>query len=290
MKKPSSPGLRLVVASLVAHTVSQAALISHDSFTGYTPGYLPANPSPAVTGYTGSWGDAAFGNAEPAITSGSLTYGDGLYAGSSGDMVSKGADAGGIGADNSGRTFRLLDSTLAVGATTSGTLYLSWLFQTGNENAAANPNTYQTLALWNGDAGTDSLRDFEAGIAGGDFATGNYGYRVDSNTPVNLGVAADATVHLFVAKFELNATADSDSVTVWLDPALGGTGDPTGGFTLSGRNLAWDRLVLSDFASNSSAWDEVRWGSDFNSVTVPEPATAALGSLAVLILLRRRRN
>jgi hypothetical protein len=95
---------------------------------------------------------------------------------------------------------------------------------------------------------------------------------------------------LFVVKFDLSAAAASDSVTVWLNPTLGGVGDPTGGIAVSGVDLAWNTLMFSDYDGNSAAWDEVRWGTDFNSVTtIPEPTSALLGSFGVLALLRRRR-
>lgn len=289
MKKPSSPVRAIAAAVVLAPALSEATVLSHDSFTGYSAGELPTQ-NPAVTGYTGAWTDVAFGDAEPSITIGSLIYGDSLYAGSSGDKVSKGPDAAGIAAGNSGRSERLLDSSLVVTNATAGTVYVSWLFQTGNQNTATQPAIYQTFGLWNGTGGTDANRDFEAGIASGDFGGTNYAFRLNNSGSFvgNLGVAADSNVHLFVARFVLGATAGSDSVTVWLDPILGG-GTPTGGVTFSGTDIAFDRLVFSDYASNSSAWDEVRWGTDFDSVTVPEPASALMGAFGLLALLRRRR-
>lgn len=258
----------LFAAGFAMPVTSMAAILSQDSFSAYTVGAELPGLNPTITGYLGAWGDIAFGNAEPAVFAGSLAYGNASYTAGGGDKVGKTADAAGIAAANCGRVERLLESSLAVtNATTGTTLYLSWLFQTGNEGTAANANTYQTLALWNGTAGTDSLRDFEAGIALGDFATANYGFRVDNNAPGNLNVAPDANVHLFVAKFVLSDQALSDSVTVWIDPVLG-AGEPAGGVTLSGKDLAFDRLVLSDYASNSSAWDEIRWGTTFDNVTV----------------------
>ncbi len=290
--KKSKTG-RLLLALVACGAVSaQAALLSSESFSGYTIGaQLPDDtPSPTVTGYTGDWAGAAFGTEQAIVTSGSLVYGGAGYAAGTGDHVARPADTGGIGAGNSGRSYRMLDSSLVVDSSTAGTLYLSWLFQTGNENAAGNPDVYQVLGLWNGDAGNDGLRTFEGGIASGDFGTAGYGFRAQNNAAGNLGVAADSSVHLFVAKFDLSATAASDSVTVWLDPTLG-AGDPSGGVTISGKDLAWDRLTISDYASNSSAWDEVRFGTSFDDVTViPEPATIGLAGLCgVGILFVRRR-
>lgn len=248
---------------------ARAQYLSHDPFASYTFGAeLQAAGAPAIAGYSGAWTDIDFGDAEPAVSAGSLVHPNPQHAGSTGDKVASAADGAGISAANSGRVFRLLDGSLAAGDATSRTLYLSWLFRTGNENAAPNSNTYQTLALFNGST-TDANRSFDAGIAAGDFATGNYAFRVvNSASHVgNLGVASSAAVRLFVAKFTLSTGNNADSVTVWIDPGLG-AGEPSGGVTRSGFNLRFDRLALSDYASNSSAWDEIRWGSTFDSVTV----------------------
>lgn len=253
---------------------SYAQLTSSETFSGYTAGVeLPTDiPSPAVTGYTGNWTDIDFGDAEPFTEAGSLSYGGAGYAAGLGNHIAKGADTAGTGAGNSGRVYRLLDNTLKVDDTTAGTIYLSWLFKTGNENAAANANAYQTLALYNTST-ADGNRNFDAGISVGDFGTADYGYRVKNNLSLgggSLGVATDSGVHLFVAKFVLSATASSDSVTVWVDPALG-AGEPAGGVAVSGINLQFDRLAFSDYASDSSAWDEIRWGTSFDGVTITAP-------------------
>jgi len=75
-----------------------------------------------------------------------------------------------------------------------------------------------------------------------------------------------------VVKFNLSSTPLTDSVTVWVDPVLG-AGEPAGGTTVAAVDLNWDRLALSDYEGNSAAWDEIRWGSSFDSVTLnPNPA------------------
>ncbi|HEY8961098.1 MAG TPA: PEP-CTERM sorting domain-containing protein, partial [Luteolibacter sp.] len=193
-------------------------------------------------------------------------------------------------AGNSGRVYRTLDSTLAVTGTTSGTLYMSFLFQSGQETGIT---TYQTVHLNQGTNG-DANRAFDLGItSNGDLDGNEYGFGVNGNygvgTAQELG-AANTSTHLFVVKFDLSTAVGGDSVTVWLDPTLGGAGDPTGGITVSGQNLVWNTLMLSDYDGNSASWDEIRWGTDFASVTVPEPASAMLGSFGALALLRRRRK
>lgn len=251
-----------------------SGLVSFEPFAAYPPGVELEGQNPTVNGFTNGWvNPGAFGQVTPITSTGSLVYsGSGYHAGIGG-KVGAVADTDGVFNTNSGRVERLLATNLKATDLSSQTLYLSWLFKTGNEGSGTYPNNYQVLGLWNGTSGNDALRRFQAGIALVDFATGNYAFRVNgaSGTPVNLGVAPDANVHLFVAKFVLNPAVNSDSVTVWIDPTLG-AGEPTGGALVAGTNLAFDRLTISDYSGNSSQWDEIRWGTSFDSVTVTAPA------------------
>lgn len=264
--KPSL--IQLLAAALLLPSAASAALLSQDSFSGYGLGELPFVTNPAVTGYTGNWLDVDWGDAEPAVTAGSLAYAGANYATGSGNKVSvPNSVAGGETArGNSGRAYRLLDSSLTVTDTTVGTLYLSFLFQSGQQTGATN---YQTLALYNTDT-ADVNRNFDIGLitSAGFGQTGTqYNFGTD-NAYTSTGVAADTNVHLLVVKFDLSATAASDSVTVWVDPVLGAGEPTTGGVTVTGKDLTWDRLTLSDYDGNSCAWDDIRWGATFDNVTV----------------------
>jgi hypothetical protein len=279
--------LFLMAAGILLPQSAISAVTSHDSFEigagAYTVGEVPGQ-NPSIDGYSGAWTDVDFGNAEPAVTAGSLVYGNSQYIGSSGGHV---ANLNTTDTQNTvGRSFRVLDSTLAVNGTTNGVRYLSFLFQNGNNGTAV----YQALGLYNGTT-ADANRAFEVGNASSNFGSTDFGFRVnDNNATRDTFAAIDSTVHLFVVKFDLSSAATSDSVTVWFDPTLGGEGDPTGGTTFSGLDLQFDRLALSKYGSNTAAWDEIRWGTDFNSITIPEPSAALLGGLGMLALLRRRRN
>jgi hypothetical protein len=257
-----------------------SGLVSHDSYAtggGYAIGELPLQ-NPAVTGYDGAWTDVDFGNAEAEVIAGSLTYANPLYLGSSGDHVGKAADAAGIGVANSGRVYRKLAPAQVVANNTTGTRYLSWLYRNGNENAVAQPYIHSVLSLYQNTGGANpsgdaARRTFEAGISDADFATTNFGFRYNDLQVGDLGVAVDGNVHLFVVKLDLSDASGGDTLTVWIDPSLG-SGDPAGGNSLSGLDIAFDSLAFSDYASNSVAWDEVRWGSSFDSVTLnPNPGT-----------------
>ena len=268
-------GLLTTSATATVFTFAEwSGLVSHDAFdtsAGYTVGELPLQ-DPTVSGYTGPWADVDFGDAEPAVSSGSLAYPDPLYLGSSGDQVGKAADTAGIDTANSGRTYRKLAPPLVVAGNTSGVRYLSWLYRNGNESAAANPYVHSVLSLYQdtggaAPSGDAAQRTFEAGISDADFATTNFGFRYNNLTVGDLAVPVDADVHLFVVKFDLSANSASDGVTVWIDPQLG-SGEPAGGISLTNLDVVFDSLAFSDYASNSTSWDEVRWGSNFDSVTL----------------------
>ena len=299
MNSPKTTRAALVLASLLVPSLAHASTTSLESFTGYTAGVQideGANlPSPTVAGYTGNWTATNFGTQQPSVNASSLTYSDPLYVGSSGGSVGvpNNTTGGEIAAANSGRVYRTLDSTLTVNGTTAGTIYMSFLFQSGQETGLT---TYQTLHLNQGTNG-DANRTFDLGITtNGDLDGNEYGFGVNGNygtgTAQELGTA-NASVHLFVVKFDLSASAGGDSVTAWFDPTLNGVGDPAGGVTVAGQDLVWDTLMLSDYDGNSASWDEIHWGTDFNSVTVaavPESSSALLGSLGVFALMRRRRK
>ncbi|MEX1048883.1 MAG: immunoglobulin domain-containing protein [Akkermansiaceae bacterium] len=264
---------KYLTAALLLPSAANAQLLSQDSFSGYGLGELPFVTNPAVTGYTGTWLDVDFGDAEPAVTAGSLVYGGENYAAGSGNKVAvaNNITGGEIVTANSGRVFRLLDSSLTVTDTTAGALYMSFLFQSGQETGAT---TYQTLGLYQGNT-ADGSRNFDIGLTTNGGQTGTaYNFGTD-NTYTSTGIAADTNVHLLVVKFELSETAASDSVTVWVDPVLGAD-EPTGGTIVTGRTFTWDRLVFSDYDGNSCAWDDVRWGNTFANVTTDSVLPATL--------------
>ncbi|HLP77827.1 MAG TPA: PEP-CTERM sorting domain-containing protein [Candidatus Paceibacterota bacterium] len=267
---------------------ANAQLTSYEPFSGYTIGaqVTVTTPSPATSGYTGNWTAIDWGDGHPVVNSGPLSYSGAGYAGGVGNHI--GLANAAFDQPNSGRMYRLLDSSLAATASTTGTRYLSWLFQSGNQGVT----TYQMLDLYNSNT-ADPNRNFTAGITQNG---GNSGSQYDfgvAEAYTSTGVSVDTGVHLFVVKFDFSASAASDNVTLWLDPTLG-AGDPaTGGIVVSGKDLVFDRLAISDYDENSANWGEIRWGTTFDSVTtaaVPEPSTFALMGLGALGFLLRRKH
>lgn len=251
---------------------AQATVLSTETFTGYTPGDISGQGS-AIAGYTGNWTAADFGNQHILVSSTSA-------------YVPTSISPSEIDASNSGRDYRLLDSTLAVNNTTVGSLYLGFLFQSGQETGAT---TYQTLSLGNGSTADGSQAIMFGLMNNGGLSGTSYGFGVYNANYTSTGVAADTGTHLLVARFDLSATAASDSVTFWVDPT-----SETGGQTVSGQDIAFDRLVLSDYDGNSASWDNITWGTTFADVApVPEPSTMALagfGGMALLFLRQRNKR
>ncbi len=278
---PLSTSLRVLFATAaIGGSVARADLLSTESFSGFTVGkqIQTAIPSSAVAGYTGDWTGVDFGAAKPTAFLGSLVYSDPRYLPTGGDKVGvlPNTSGGEITANNSGRVYRLLDNTLKVTDSTVGTRYLSFLFVSGQQTGAT---TYQMLSLYDGGT-ADAARNFDVGVTtNGGLAGTQYNFGVD-NSYTNTGVTATTAVRLVVVKFSLSATAAQDSVTVWVDPVLG-AGEPAGGTTVTGKNITFDRLALSDYDGNSAGWDEIRWATTFDEATlgpVPPTSTPAPGT------------
>ncbi|MCC5842965.1 MAG: PEP-CTERM sorting domain-containing protein [Verrucomicrobia bacterium] len=140
----------------------------------------------------------------------------------------------------------------------------------------------------------DNRARFGFGINGSDYV-----YTLDGRTgaPVNGSVAGAPVGTVFlVAKFDVT----NGLFSMWANPDLDGS-SPAGGtliadnvsFTRTGADFANDIQVAGLFTNWSGVGlDEVRLGTDFTSVAIPEPSTLALLGIAGLcagLFARRRR-
>ena len=289
MKTP----ITIAITALFASSLGQAALSVYDSFlTGSTPAsgeYNVGNivgQGPTVDGYTGNWTQPnSFGSA--VVSASGLSYTNG-----SGTLVTAGGSVS-VTAENT-RKGRLLSAPVTAGTNT--TMYMSVLLQLG---AAGSNGFYQSLEFQNGSF-ADSNRSFQLGH-GNDFSptavssTNYFGLRINNQSTqlLNLG-ATDTNVNLFVLKFELSDSANSDSVTIWRNPNMGGA-EPGGSLgTLSGFDIVFDRTSLARFSGGGSgdfiSADEIRFGDSFAAVTpIPEPSSALFLIIASLGLFVRHR-
>lgn len=282
-KAPSPTVLVLSISSLAALLLcaptASAAVLAYDGFnigTDYTSGDL-AGQNPTISGFTGGWN--GFGslavNVDNALT----------YPGVTTD------NTGGVDSVGNGRVSRNLTNPFS--AATAGTFYLGFLTSVPDFSTQ-----YRSLEMHVGGF-DDSQRTFQAGY-NSDISTTDWGIRVNNTTVATSGVSpvANETV-LYVVKFELSATAASDSITFWVNPSdLSSEAGSGAGTTLSGLDFGADRMGVANFLSGSTGdggkFDEVRLGTTFTDVTtaVPEPGSLAFIASGIVLLgmLRRSRR
>lgn len=183
----------------------------------------------------------------------------------------------------------LIDGGKIGGANASGNLYLSFMMTVPtagsfsalelHDNVNADPNRRFEIR-WNGS-------EFEARAA----TDATPGTDSAGDASQNLGSSAGA--NFFVVKFQFNAGASNDIITVWRNPQLGVT-DAPGGFTLTNVfDSQFTELSIANFGGGLVRFDEFRLGTTWAAVAIPEPSTYALiigGSLLLGYIVRRRRD
>jgi hypothetical protein len=103
---------------------------------------------------------------------------------------------------------------------------------------------------------------------------------------------------LLVGRISFSDTANSDTLSLWLNPAIQDTLVPTGAIASVTGDIHSDRLKIPTLGFRGGGGftgtvDEIRIGTTFNDVVaVPEPATltVVLAGLGVLGMVRRKRS
>lgn len=259
-----------ILASSTAVTITamvgsaSAAVVIHEPFgtTGAISGQAGG------TGLSGNWSGSG------TVTTGSLSYGtlptSGgklSFSGVSLANVSLGTTLSSAGLMNDGAT--LWFSALVVRDTL--------VFAIGS-NAVASQNTISN----GGDRDAIGFRIQN----GSDLNTIDFNNGAFTRT--GAGSLAAGT-HLVVGSITWGAT--SDTITLYTPDANLNIGSAVGSQV---ANVNQSGFTLLSIRGNSStaAFDEIRFGASYDDVigVVPEPATALLVGLGIMLLLRRRRT
>lgn len=288
----------------------QATLLLYDAFD-YTAGELLAptdgspgqfNPSVNTNWY---YAGSGTGNTKPpGVGSGSLSYAD--------------VNAPGYGGLQPATGNSVLFDTTQLGAAriqvvpsspTSGTYYYSGLLKV---TSVANLNTNNGLffASFNaavGPGGLPSTGSAVMRLRADPTNTNNFNVGIAKTTATTAGVVQFAstsfdpgTTLFVVAAYEfVTGGTQNDVAYMWINPDVStfGTATPPAPDLISAPSAINDLNLLSFAFRNVNTvgnptfmFDELRVGTSWADVTpVPEPATAALLTLAAAMLLARRR-
>ncbi len=280
--------LLAAVAVLASANSSQASLLVYEDFQGsnYVAGNSFIGVAAQGTGLTGNWAQAtADANQNWTVgNSSAMSYSGGNVTVSGGTKYAIGNFTGGTAAEAAH-----IQLTSGLASTTGNTFYMSFLFRM---SGTLDLNDQIMLDVANTNS-VNPIGKFGFRDNGGDrFAIGN---TTNSQFMASPTPSMDTT-YFGVVKFTTIAVNTWSTATLYVNPTSttveGGAGSVSqslGGNTpIDYFGLRLQQADTTDFLNI----DEVRIGTTWSDVVVPEPGTFAmlLSGIGMLALFRRRTN
>lgn len=276
--------LALALGLLAPRLSSDAAMIAYDGFNSYSVGDLSGNNGGA--GWNSAWSSFTAAN---DVVAGGLSYSAGsLNINGGANTMQKSSGAGGVNADPYfNRSFS---------STSSSSIWMSFLFQSGNLSGTDFLEFYLSDAAGEGNSGA-ALVNFGASGANKLGVRANPTLTSGALSSYGGGTPGAGTTYLLVTRISGDGSGSAtnyDRVEFWLNPTSTSLGAATASvdLDLEVSSLAYFGVRANGLASTDIfKVDELKIGTTAVDV-VPEPNSIALVGLGFLgfILLRRQNR